>query len=122
VVLAVSLLMGSGPVLLLQTVVFAIGAALGVSASPYAWIFRRLVRPRLAPPTETEDARPPRFAQTVGLLFGLVGLLGWATGSTVVLVTATAFALVAAFLNAAFGLCLGCELYLVLLRLTKRPA
>lgn len=56
------------------------------------------------------------------MLFGVVGLLGWATGSTVVLATATAFALVAAFLNAAFGLCLGCELYLVLLRLTKRPA
>ena len=122
VVLALSLLLGSGPILLLQAVVFAAGAVLGVQASPYGLVFRKLVRPRLAPPTETEDARPPQFAQTVGLVVATAGLVGWAFGSSVVLAVATAMALVAAFLNAAFGLCLGCELYLVLLRLTKRGA
>lgn len=120
VVLALSLLLGSGPILLLQAVVFAVGAVLGVQASPYALVFKNLVRPRLGPPTETEDARPPQFAQTVGLVVAVAGLVGWAFGSGIALAVATAMALVAAFLNAAFGLCLGCELYLVLLRLTKR--
>jgi Ca2+/Na+ antiporter len=120
VVLALSLLLGSGPILLLQAVIFAIGADFGVQASPYGLIYKKLVRPRLAPPTETEDARPPRFAQTVGLVVAVAGLVGWAFGSSIALAVATAMALVAAFLNAAFGLCLGCELYLILLRLTRR--
>jgi hypothetical protein len=122
VVLALALLLGSGPILLFQAVVFAVGATFGVQASPYGLLYKKLVRPRLGPPTETEDARPPQFAQTVGLVVAGAGLVGWAVGSSVALAVATAMALVAAFLNAAFGLCLGCELYLILLRLTRPGA
>jgi hypothetical protein len=102
--------------LAVQTVLFALGAALGVQRTPYAWVFKRLVRPRLAPPAELEDARPPRFAQSVGLAFALVALAGFAGGLTGLGLAATGLALAAAFLNAAFGLCLGCELYLRLRR------
>jgi hypothetical protein len=100
-------------VLTVQTVVFGLGAALGVQRTPYAWLFKRLVRPRLAPPAELEDERPPRFAQTVGLVFALVALAGFVTGLTGLGLVATGLALGAALLNAAFGLCLGCELYLL---------
>jgi hypothetical protein len=97
--------------LAVQTVLFGLGAALGVRRTPYAWLFKRLVRPRLAAPTELEDERPPRFAQTVGLVFALVALAGFGAGLTGLGLVATGLALAAAFLNAAFGFCLGCELY-----------
>ncbi|MGH8969234.1 MAG: DUF4395 domain-containing protein [Actinomycetes bacterium] len=113
-VLALVLLTGSTWLLLAQAVVFALGAA---GRSPYAVVFQRLVRPRLGPPAELEDARPPRFAQLVGLVFTLVALAGYALGSSVLGVAATAAAFSAAFLNAAFGICLGCEVYLLLRRI-----
>ena len=116
VVLAVVLLTGSAWLLAAQAVVFALGAA---GRSPYGWLYRRAVRPRLAPPAELEDARPVRFAQTVGLAFALVGLVGAAV-ATPLLLAATAAALAAAFLNAAFGYCLGCELYLTFQKITRR--
>jgi len=106
--------------LAVQTGVFAVGATRGVQHTPYAVVFRRLVRPRLGPPGELEDARPPRFAQAVGLVFAGVGLVGFLAGSPVVALLATGLALVAALLNATVGLCLGCEMYLILRRATAR--
>ncbi|HSN06749.1 MAG TPA: DUF4395 domain-containing protein, partial [Candidatus Angelobacter sp.] len=96
-----------------QTLVFALGAVVGVQAQPYGVLFRTMVRPRLAPATRWEDAAPPRFAQTVGLGFALVGLLGLVSGAAVVAYVAIGLALAAAFLNAAFDFCLGCEMYLL---------
>ena len=106
----------------LQTVVFALGALVGVHAQPYGVLFRRVVRPRLGAPTKFEDPAPPRFAQTVGLGFAVVGLLGLVTGASVVAYVAVGFALGAAFLNAAFDFCLGCEMYLLGKRLVARRA
>lgn len=113
VVLAVVLLTGSAWLLAAQTTVFAIGAFAGLQRSPYAVAYRRLVRPRLAPPTELEAAAPPRFAQGVGFAFGVVGTIALAFGASAVGLVAVGLALAAAFLNAAFGLCLGCEVYLI---------
>ena len=96
-----------------QAVLFAVGASLGVTRTPYAWLFRRLVRPRLAAPTELEDAAPPQFAQTVGFGFAVVGLVGFLSGPPLVGLIATGLALLAALLNAVFGFCLGCEIYLL---------
>ena len=101
-----------------QAVIFAIGAVRGVQASPYAWVFRTLVRPRLAPPTDWEDPEPPRFAQAVGLAFAVVGLVALLAGATLVGQVAVGAALVAALLNAVFAFCLGCEVYLLGRRLT----
>jgi Domain of unknown function (DUF4395) len=122
VVLALTLVLNSPWPLVFQTIVFAVAVAFGVQASPYSWVFRTFVRPRLGKPKELEDARPPRFAQLVGLAFAVVGLAGFFTGATVLGVVATGFALVAAFVNAAVGLCLGCEAYLLIQRLrTNQP-
>ncbi|MFJ9522822.1 DUF4395 domain-containing protein [Kitasatospora sp. NPDC101801] len=115
-ILAAVLVTGSGWLLAAQGVVFAVAALFGLAYSPYGWLYRVLVRPRLAPPAELEDARPPRFAQAVGLGFALVGTVGYLTGTTWLGLAATACALGAAFLNAAFGYCLGCEMYLLLHR------
>jgi hypothetical protein len=101
-----------------QAVLFGIGAFRGVQHTPHAWLFRTVVRPRLAPPDELEDPAPPRFAQGVGLTFTLVALVGYATGATVLAQVAIGLALVAALLNAAFRLCLGCEMYLLIKRST----
>jgi hypothetical protein len=116
VVLALVLVTGNAWLLAAQAVVFALGVG---EVSPYGLLFRRFVRPRLGPPADLEDARPPRFAQAVGLGFAVLGLIGFVTGVIPLALVATAFALVAAFLNAAFGVCLGCELYLLITRTTR---
>lgn len=94
--------------------------------APWAVLFRTLVAPRLSPPTEREDPRPPRFAQGVGLFVAALGLALQLLGVPWALTIAAAMAFVAAFLNAAFGLCLGCQLYLLLQRVgvvgRARPA
>jgi hypothetical protein len=117
VLLALTLILGNPWILAVQTLVFAIGTAFGVQASPYGQVFKRVIRPRLGPPKELEDAAPPRFAQLVGLIFAIVGLIGYLSGGVVLGVVATGFALVAAFVNAAVGLCLGCEAFLLIQRI-----
>jgi hypothetical protein len=122
IALVAVLVLAPGPaaitVLALQAAVFAVGATRGVQHTPYSWLFRTVVRPRLSAPGELEDPAPPRFAQTVGLGFAVVGLLGFLAGVDVLGLVATGFALVAALLNALFRFCLGCEMYLLLKRAT----
>ncbi|WP_066368716.1 DUF4395 domain-containing protein [Herbidospora mongoliensis] len=113
-VLATVLVTGSAWLLALQAIVFAFGA---FGHPPYGLFFRKFVRPRLGPPQELEDARPPQFAQGVGILFAIVGLIGFSFGIIPLALGATAAALLAAFLNAAFDFCLGCEMYLLIRRL-----
>lgn len=125
VVLAL-VLVTPGPVnlilLAIQVVVFAAAALIGLQQSPYSIFFATVVRPRIGPPAELEDSRPPRFAQVVGLVFAAAALIAFLAGATTVGYVATVFALVAALLNASIGLCLGCELYLALRRFTPARA
>ncbi len=126
VLLAVTLLLGTGgaalAVLAVIAALFLVGTVRGAQGSVQGRIFRALVQPHLAPPTDLEDPRPPRFAQGVGLVITGVGALLGAAGVAAAIPTAAALALVAAFLNSAFGLCLGCEMYLLGLRLRSRRA
>ncbi|MGV0792979.1 DUF4395 domain-containing protein [Mycolicibacterium sp. XJ1819] len=108
-------------VLAAQAVVFGIGAWRGPRSHPYGVLFARLVAPRLGPVTEKEPVPPLRFAQAVGLVFAATGVVGFAVGVALLGLLATAFALVAAFLNAAFGVCLGCQIYPVVARLRHNP-
>jgi Domain of unknown function (DUF4395) len=105
-----------------QTIVFAIGAWRGPRQHPYGLIFSRLVAPRLGPVTEKEPVPPLKFAQLVGFVFAAVGVVGFASGIQLLGLIATGFALVAAFLNAAFGICLGCQIYPLVARLTQSPS
>ncbi|WP_250030403.1 DUF4395 domain-containing protein [Paractinoplanes maris] len=117
VVLVVVLATGWGWLALGQAAVFAVTAA-DPRRGPYAYVFRALLLPRLGPPAEREPAPPVRFAQLVGFGFLAVASVGYLTGLTAVGVVFAAFGLLAAFLNAAFSLCLGCEAYLAVKRLS----
>jgi hypothetical protein len=121
-ILIVVLATSSWLLLAAQAVVFVIGVVFGLRSAPYGLIYQAFVRPRLGPPQELEPEAPPRFAQGVGAAFALAGVMGYGLGITALGMTATAFALIAAFLNAAFGLCLGCEAYLLIRRLTPGRA
>ncbi|MFI5060210.1 MAG: DUF4395 domain-containing protein [Actinomycetales bacterium] len=102
--------------LLAIALLFAWGAFAGVKRHPYGLLFRKLIRPRLTPPAELEDAAPPTFAQGVGLFVTGLGLVLHLVGVPMVLPIAAALAFVAAFLNSVFGYCLGCQIYLLLVR------
>lgn len=120
VVLSATLVLASPVLLAAQAVVFGIGALAGPARQPYGLLFKHLVRPRLAPPEYLEDPAAPRFAQLCGLVFSVVGLVGFALGAQWLALAATGFALAAAFLNAAFDFCIGCEIYLRAQRLSRQ--
>jgi hypothetical protein len=116
IVLATALVTSSLWVIAYQAVVFAIGAIRGPQFTPNAVIFKKIIRPRLKSEVTFEDVRPPQFAQAVGLVFALIAVIASVVGAGGVFTIAVGFALAAAFLNAAFNFCLGCEMYLLILR------
>ena len=117
VVLATALVTSNVWIIAFQAVVFAIGAFRGPQFTPYAFIFKNLIKPRLKSTPTFEDVRPPKFAQAVGLGFALIAVIASVAGAGGVFTVAVGFALAAAFLNGAFNFCLGCEMYLLILRL-----
>ncbi len=119
-VLAIALVTQNKWALLAQGLVFLLGAVRGPQFTPYGLIFKNFVKPRLSKVAPTEDVRPPKFAQAVGFIFALVGTIGAFAGADLVFTIATGFALAAAFLNSAFNYCLGCEMYLLIVRFTSK--
>ena len=119
IVLAVSLITRSPIVIIIQLVQFGIGAFAGPPRSPYAWLYKRFVQPRLSKDFDSEDVRPPQFAQFVGFIFALLATVGALTQIWPLFTIATACALFAAFLNSAFAYCFGCKLYLLGVRLSR---
>ena len=116
VVLAAVLVTGSPWLLAAQVAVFAVGALAGLRYAPYGLLYRRLIRPRLGPPG---TPRPkPRRGSRRGWAWSspAVGVACFAAGATAAGLVFTALALAAAFLNAAFDLCLGCQVYLFIQR------
>ena len=102
------------PLIVLLAVLFS-WSVFSPKTHPYGLIFKKVVRPRLSAPSELEDSRPPQFAQKVGLGFALLGLIGFWFAPVLVAVSA-GFIFFAAFLNAFFNFCLGCQMYLGLKR------
>ena len=119
-VLAIALVTQNKWVIVAQGIVFLIGATRGPQFTPYGLLFKNLIKPRLKKEAPTEDVRPPKFAQAVGFGFALVAAIGAFSGATSVFTVAVGFALAAAFLNAAFNYCLGCEMYLLIVRFTSK--
>jgi hypothetical protein len=96
---------------------FIIGSALGPAKHPYSFVYKFTLRKALGEPTELEDPRPVRFAQFVGLMVTGIGLTLHFVGVPLALPVSAAMAFLAAFLNAAFAYCLGCQMYLGLKRI-----
>ncbi len=120
VVLSAALVTESNLIIGFQFAVFLSAVLFGPRRSLYGFIYRNLIQPRLSGPVPSENEAAPRFAQLIGALFAATALLGGLTGNTTVFLVATSFALGAAFLNAAFGFCLGCQFYLIILRAKSR--
>jgi hypothetical protein len=120
IVLATALVTHNVWVLVAQGLVFFIGATRGPQFTPYGLLFKKLIKPRLNKIAPTEDVRPPKFAQAVGLAFALVAIFGAVVDRSLIFAGATSLALAAAFLNAAFNYCLGCEMYLLIVRFTSK--
>ena len=119
-VLSAAIITESNLIIGFQFAVFLSAVIFGLRRSIYGFLYRNLIQPRLSGPVPSEYESAPRFAQLIGALFALTALIGGLTGNTAVFLIATGFALAAAFLNAAFGFCLGCQIYLLILRATKR--
>ena len=122
VMFAAVLITGNVWLLTAQAVTFAAGTFGGLPRSPYGLLYKWLVRPRLGPPAELEDAAPPRFAQAVGLVISVIGIVGYGAGVAPLGMAAASLGLVAAVLNGVFGVCLGCEMYLLIRRTWPAPA
>jgi len=120
IVLSAAIITESNLIIGFQFVVFLSAVIFGLRRSIYGFLYRNLIQPKLKGPVPIEYESAPRFAQLIGALFALTALIGGLTGNTTVFLIATGFALAAAFLNAAFGFCLGCQIYLLILRATKR--
>ena len=120
VLLAIAFVLHAPAVIAFQWVVFGIAAFYSPPKSPYAFLYKEFVQPRLHGPVPSEDLRPVRFAQLVGFIFASVALIGAISGVGALFTGAVALCLVAAFLNAAFNFCLGCQTYLLLVRLRHR--
>ncbi len=119
VVLSAALVTESNLIIGFQFAVFLSAVLFGLRRSIYGFIYRNLIQPRLSGPVPGENEAAPRFAQLVGALFAATALIGGLTGNAAVFLIATSFALGAAFLNAAFGFCLGCQFYLIIVRIFK---
>jgi hypothetical protein len=120
VVLSIGLVSHNVWLLVAQGLFFLIGATKGPQFTPYGFIFKKVIRPRLKKEAPTEDVRPPKFAQSVGFIFAFVAILGVVVDRSLIFAAATSFALAAAFLNAAFNYCLGCQMYLLIRRFTTK--
>ena len=118
-VLAAALVTESNLIIGFQLFVFLSAVLFGLRRSIYGFIYRNLIQPRLSGPVPSENEAAPRFAQLIGALFAATALIGGLTGNSAVFLIATSFALAAAFLNAAFCFCLGCQFYLILIRIFK---
>ena len=119
-VLALALITESNYLIGFQFAVFLSAVLFGLRRSIYGLLYRNLIQPRLSGPIPSENEAAPRFAQLIGALFAFTALLGGVSGNEAVFLIATSFALGAAFLNAAFGFCLGCQVYLRLVRVRAR--
>jgi len=94
----------------------------GPTLSPLGQFVTRVVTPRLHVAERPVAGPPKRFAQGIGVVFSVTALvltgLGYWTAAEVVL----GLLGVAAFLESALGLCLGCKAFAILMKAGIVPA
>lgn len=94
-------------------VVLFLGAAFGAKWGPFLRLYAEAIKPRLSPPKELEDPRPPRFAATIGTVFLGAATIAFAAGAGTLGWVLTLIVAALAGLAAVSGICVGCEIYLM---------
>jgi hypothetical protein len=112
--------LGWGWVLIPLTYGFVARVLTGPTLSPLGTFATRVIAPRLGSPRETPGP-PKRFAQGIGVAFSVTASLLWIAGLPGAARVVAAMLAAAAFLEAAFGFCLGCRIFAVLMRLGLIP-
>jgi hypothetical protein len=108
-----------GPMWILVPLAYGFWARVltGPTLSPLGQLATRVVAPRLSPNPRLVAGPPKRFAQAIGVVFSSTALALWygfglGTAASVVV----ALLAVAALLESAFGICLGCIVFGFLMR------
>lgn len=90
---------------------FAARVATGPTLSPLGQFVTRVLTPRLRVEHRFVPGPPKRFAQGIGLAFTGGAAVAWALGAPGVSVVLLGFLVIAATLESAFAVCLGCIAY-----------
>ncbi|MCX6509267.1 MAG: DUF4395 family protein [Actinobacteria bacterium] len=98
-------------------VVLLLGAAFGPRWGPVLRFYASVIKPRLKPPHELEDPRPPRFAASVGVLFLSSSTIAFLAGASTLGWTLALIVAALAAAAATTGLCVGCEMYVLFVRI-----
>lgn len=123
-VVAVALLFvvtGWGWVLLPLTYGFIARVLTGPTLSPLGRIATQVVAPRLPEHEKLLPGPPKRFAQGIGVVFTVAASALWLAGAPVAARFVVAMLAGAAFLEAAFGFCLGCKVFALLMKVGIVP-
>jgi hypothetical protein len=102
---------GSGWVLWPLVYGFAARVATGPTLSPLGRLATQVVTPNLAGPHRLVPGRPKRFAQGVGLTFSAGAGVAWLLGLHALTYGLIAGLVMAATLESAFAVCLGCMVF-----------
>lgn len=111
---------GWGWVLIPLTYGFIARVLTGPTLSPLGRFAVEVAAPRLGPARNTAGP-PKRFAQGIGVAFTVTASLLWLAGAPGAARVVVGMLAGAAFLEAAFGFCLGCRIFSLLMRVGIIP-
>jgi hypothetical protein len=100
---------------------FVLRTGWGPSASPVARFVGRFVRPRVAAAPRYTAGPPKRFAAAIGAVLTVGATVLWLAGATLPVVLIGVVMVVFPALEAVLGLCVGCQVFSLLMRLGVIP-
>ena len=112
---------GWGWVLVPLTYGFVARVLTGPKLSPLGLLATKVVAPRLPEHEKLVPGPPKRFAQAIGVAFTVTASVLWVAGAGTASRVVIGMLAGAAFLEAAFGFCLGCKIFAVLMKVGVVP-
>jgi Domain of unknown function (DUF4395) len=101
---------------------FTLRTTLGPKASPLAVVVQKFVRPRVSAPKRPTAGPPKRFAAGIGAALTSVAAILWLLDTApTVLITIGVIMVVFPALESILGLCVGCKIFGVLMKLGVVP-
>ena len=106
----------------LLAVDFILRASFGPQASPVARVVTRFVRPRVTALARPTAGPPKRFAAAIGAVLTTMAAILWLVGAAApVVVIIGAIMIVFPALEALLGICVGCRVFAVLMKVGLVP-